>query len=299
MPVPAANKFYRAVLEITNEAGKSLSVKEIIERLPAKLHLTDEDLKELVPSKTQTRVENRTYWAISKLKKAGLLEVPERGQPKITFKGEEFLANHQEEIQNSELIRLAVSEQPIGTPSDVGILDGIPDDLTPDEQLANSYRAHIQMLADETLENVKSISSVGFERLVVELLVSMGYGDGKVVGRSGDQGIDGILNQDTLGLEKVYVQAKRFDYAQVGEPEIRNFSGSLDPFGATKGVFITTSSFSPTARQTAENISRGGKFIRLIDGQELSELMITHSVGVVTETTYEVKKLDANYFAEL
>ena len=127
----------------------------------------------------------------------------------------------------------------------------------------------------------------------------MGYGDGRVVGRSGDQGIDGILNQDTLGLEKVYVQAKRFDNAQVGEPEIRNFSGSLDPYGATKGVFITTSRFSSTAQQTAENISRGGKFIRLIDGEELAKLMISHGVGVVTEITYEVKKLDANYFAEV
>ena len=131
------------------------------------------------------------------------------------------------------------------------------------------------------------------------MLANMGYGDGKVTGRTGDRGIDGVLNQDALGLEKVYVQAKRFDYAQVGEPEIRNFSGSLDPFGASKGVFITTSSFSNTARQTAENISRGGKFIRLIDGQELAELMMISGVGVVTEVTYEVKKLDANYFTDL
>ena len=299
MAVPEANKFYRAVLEIAAEAGRSLSVKEIIEMLPAKLRLLEEDLKELVPSKTQTRVENRTYWSISKLKKAGLLEVPERGQPKITCKGEEFLAHHQGEIQNSELVRLAESDQSNDDYSPLAILDGITDDLTPDEQLANSYQAHLQMLAEETLENVKGISPSGFERLVVELLARMGYGDGKVVGRSGDQGIDGILNQDTLGLEKVYVQAKRFDSAQVGEPEIRNFSGSLDPYGATKGIFITTSTFSSTARHTAENISRGGKFIRLIDGRELAGLMISHTVGVVTETTYEVKKLDANYFAEL
>jgi len=299
MAVPEANKFYRVVLEITAEAGRSLSVKEIIERLPARLRLSEEDLKELVPSKTQTRVENRTYWSISKLKKARLLEVPERGQPRITRRGEEFLAHHQGEIQNSELIRLAVLEQSDDDSTPSEILNGITDDYTPDEQLASSYQAHIQMLADETLENVKRISPSGFERLVVELLARMGYGDGRVVGRSGDQGIDGVLNQDTLGLEKVYVQAKRFDNAQVGEPEIRNFSGSLDPYGATKGIFITTSTFSSTARQTADNISRGGKFIRLIDGKELAGLMISHTVGVVTEVTYEVKKLDANYFAEL
>ena len=127
----------------------------------------------------------------------------------------------------------------------------------------------------------------------------MGYGDGRVVGRKGDHGIDGILNQDKLGMEKIYVQAKMFESAQVPEPEIRNFSGSLDPFGATKGVFITTSTFPATARQTAEHISRGGKFIRLIDGNELAELMISNGVGVVTEITYEVKKLDANYFSDL
>ena len=126
----------------------------------------------------------------------------------------------------------------------------------------------------------------------------MGYGDGRVVGQSGDQGIDGILNQDALGLEKVYVQAKRHTGGQVGEPDIRNFSGSLVKHGATKGVFITTSTFSPTARQTAQSISLANQFIRLIAGQELAELMIKHGVGVVTEITYEVKKLDANYFTE-
>ena len=126
----------------------------------------------------------------------------------------------------------------------------------------------------------------------------MGYGDGRVVGRSGDQGIDGILKQDKLGLEKVYVQAKRYTSDQVGEPDIRNFSGSLVAQGATKGVFIATSSFSPTARQTAEAISMGTQFIRLIDGTELAALMIETGVGVVTETTFSVKKLDANYFTD-
>ena len=299
MAVPEANKFYRAVLETASEAGRSLSVREIIERLPTKLHLDEPDLAELVPSKRQTRVENRTYWAISKLKKAGLLEVPERGKPQITSTGSDFLIQHSGEIQNSQLIRLMDAAQSVDLAPSAEVSSLNSDDLTPDEQLAVSYQAHIQMLVDETLDSVKSISPAGFERLVVELLKKMGYGDGRVVGRSGDQGIDGILNQDTLGLEKVYVQAKRFDNAQVGEPEIRNFSGSLDPYGATKGVFITTSRFSSTAQQTAENISRGGKFIRLIDGEELAKLMISHSVGVVTEITYEVKKLDANYFTDL
>ena len=164
--------------------------------------------------------------------------------------------------------------------------------------MAKSHAQHQNMLSDEILDSVKGVTPSGFEHLVVELLSRMGYGDGRVVGHSGDQGIDGFLNQDTLGLEKVYVQAKRHTSSQVGEPDIRNFSGSLVAQGATKGVFITTSTFSLTARQTAQAISLGNQFIRLIDGSELAELMVKHGVGVVTEMTYEVKKLDANYFAD-
>ena len=176
----------------------------------------------------------------------------------------------------------------------------LEEDSSPEEQLDLLARQLTEQLVDEILTNLKSMHPTDFERLVNRLLNRIGYGEiDREQGHSGDEGIDGILSQDLLGLEKVYVQAKRYSSNQVGEPEIRNFSGSLDPHGATKGVFITTSTFSSTARQTAENISRGGKFIRLIDGGELAELMITHGVGVVTEITYEVKKLDANYFAEV
>ncbi len=170
-------------------------------------------------------------------------------------------------------------------------------DTTPAEKIADGYKALRANLANELLESLSKVSPDRFERLVVVLLEKMGYGKGDVVGGSGDGGIDGIINQDALGLEKVYVQAKRWA-SQVGEPEIRNFSGSLDPHGASKGVFITTARFSDTARQTASTISAGSKFIRLIDGPELASLMIDHDVGVITETTYEVKKLDENYFAE-
>ena len=160
-----------------------------------------------------------------------------------------------------------------------------------------SYRALRAHLANELLESLSKVSPDLFEQLVVALLEKMDYGKGDVVGGSGDGGIDGIINQDALGLEKVYIQAKRWA-SQVGEPEIRNFSGSLDARGASKGVFITTSRFSGTASQTARTISAGSKFIRLIDGPELASLMIDHDVGVITETTYKVKKLDENYFAD-
>ena len=179
--------------------------------------------------------------------------------------------------------------------------DAIADslDATPDERMEILHQELNEKLAHDLLDVMtKHVSPDGFERLVVRLLEKMGYGKGEAVGGSGDGGIDGIINQDVLGLEKVYIQAKRWQN-QVGEPEIRNFSGSLDAKGATKGVFITTSSFSSTAEQTAQTISAGNKLIRLIDGTELARLMIDYGVGVVTEITYEVKKLDENYFAEI
>ena len=168
--------------------------------------------------------------------------------------------------------------------------------VTPDEQAAVLHGELNDQLADELLNGVRSVTPDRFEQLMVRLLEKMGYGEGKNVGRVGDEGIDGIINQDVLGLEKVYVQAKRWEN-RVGEPEIRNFSGSLQAKGASKGVFITTSTFGPKARETAERISAGNQFIRLIDGGELARLMIGHDVGVFTETTYYVKKLDENYLA--
>ena len=310
-----------------------MTAPQMVAAVSDHLELTDDQLAEMVPSGIKSRVEDRTQWAMYHLRNAALLESPSRGNFRITSKGIEFLRSQVGEITNKQITNMEKSE---GTEPDLILTnldgplssrhgqfvqdrpqegDGIEnggisvaqgelledpaDGLTPYEVMEICYREQRKMLMDEILDNLKSVAPSSFERLVVELLAHMGYGDGKATGRTGDGGIDGILNQDALGLEKIYIQAKRFDYAQVGEPEIRNFSGSLDPFGANKGVFITTSSFSATARRTAENISRGGKFIRLIDGKELAELMVAHGVGVVTEITYEVKKLDANYFAEL
>ena len=297
MAVPKANQFYRAVLEVTSKGATSLSVKEIIEQITARFSLTEDDSADMVPSGTQTRVENRIYWAISKLKNAGLLVQPARGQSQITPQGRDFLANHKGDIENSELHQMRAAN--LKGSSKVEPIDDDAEDITPDEQMAKSNTQHQGMLSDEILDSLKEMPPTSFERLVIGLLERMGYGDGRPVGRSGDQGIDGIINQDPLGLEKVYVQAKRWDSGQVGEPEIRNFSGSLIAQGANKGVFITTSTFSSTAQQSAKNISMGNQFVRLIDGRELAQLMIQHGVGVVTEITYEVKKLDANYFAEV
>lgn len=298
MPVPKFEDFYRPVLELVSESKDNLTHKELFGQLVVRLSLTEEDQKIATKGGTRPQYESHARFAVFYLRKVGLLQSIERGQISITSKGREFLLSNAGPIQSADLQRIV---------SDVGN-EPIPQTLqnpnadlaSPDLQLAAIYDDINEQLADEVLESVRSVSPESFERLVNRLLSRMGYGEiDREKGHSGDQGFDGILNQDRLGLEKVYVQAKRYDTAQVGEPEIRTFSGSLDRPGALKGVFVTTSSFLPGARQAAEDISKGSKTIRLIDGNELAQLMIQHGVGVVTEITYEVKKLDANYFAEL
>ena len=219
---------------------------------------------------------------------------PSRGLFRTTPAGQDYLKSHTGKITSAHLTQLSIHGEHKGT----GSLPSIPasppvttsasddDDTSPQDKIDAGYRALQEKLADDLLESISQISPDSFERLVVDLLEKMSYGKGEAVGRSGDGGIDGIINQDALGLEKVYIQAKRWQN-QVGEPEIRNFSGSLDARGASKGVFVTTSSFSGSARQTATTISAGSKFIRLIDGPELAKLMLDHDVGVVTNYTLQ------------
>lgn len=299
MAVPSQYELYRPILEVADLSAEGLSRKELRDELTARFHWTDEDLAEMVPSGAQAKIDNRMNWAIYRLKSAELLDYPSQGSIQITPAGKTFLGEHSGVIRGALLRRMRPGVEVDADSTEARPVSDDSGEVAPDEQIARSHQQHQEMLADEILDKLKSIEPAGFERLVIALLSKMGYGDGRVTGKSGDQGIDGILDEDTLGLEKVYVQAKRYDNAQVGEPEIRNFSGSLVAQGATKGVFITASTFSATARQTAQSISLGNQFIRLIDGRELAELMIRHGVGVVTEITYAVKKLDANYFAEV
>ncbi len=315
MTVPTQAQLHRPILEIVCEThgGSVVSLKQIRESLIERLGLTEYDLREKVPSGGQTRFENRAYWAVSYLKRANLLHSPSRAQFQITQQGRKFLTTHEGDITGGELNRLIAARQQqtddefavdstttnaIGVPDTAKTIVSDFEDGTPDEHMDALHRELNDRLAYELLESAKGMAPDRFEDLVVELLEEMGYGEGEAIGRSGDEGIDGIVNQDPLGLEKVYIQAKRWQN-QVGEPEIRNFSGSLEAKGASKGVFITTSNFSSTAEQTARYISAGNKFIRLIGGHELARLMINHGVGVVTETTYEVKKIDENYFVDL
>ena len=298
MPLPRYEDFYRPVLEIVGESNNGLTHKELFASVIIRLSLSREDQEVMTRNGTRPRFESHSRFVVFKLRKAGLLFTAETGRIQSTDSGRRYLASNEGPIQESEVNRIiAESEESPELPN------SIPEDqesITPEEQMVSSYKQQQEMLADEILDSMKGISPDAFERLVNRLLSQMGYGQiEREQGYSGDEGIDGILNQDLLGLEKVYVQAKRYGDMQVREPEIRLFHSSLTAKGAGKGVFITTSKFHDGAIDAARSLSLADKFIRLIDGPELAQLMIDHGVGVVTEITYEVKKLDANYFAEV
>ncbi len=300
MSVPTQQQLHRPILEhLDSEQTEVISLQQIRSALVGHFSLDDDDLAESVPS-GQNRLTNRVYWAVSYLKRAGLLEATSIAHFRITQPGRDTLRTKKGEIESKYLKALIDSRIQQLSPESQEVTDSGENAIgaTPDEQMATLFEELNEKLADEILESVGIVQPSQFESLVVALLEKMGYGEGQVLGRSGDGGIDGIINQDQLGLEHVYVQAKRWKNP-VGDPEIRNFSGSLSARGARKGVFITTSSFVPNARETAKNISAGNQFIRLIDGQELARLMIRFDIGVVTETTFDVKKLDGNFFSEV
>ena len=304
MAVPPQRELHRPLLEIASGTGEALSTSQYLERITHRCSLTSEDLAESVSSGLP-RVRVNLGWGLALLMRAGLLHRPSRGHFQITPLGRDYLKNSPGPITNAQLKQLAfpralvdanlVSDIPTNLPASTTTPDD--DDASPQDKIDVGYRELYEQLVYDLLESISEMPPDRFEQLVVDLLQNMGYGKGEAVGRSSDGGIDGIINQDALGLEKVYMQAKRWQ-SQVGEPEIRNFSGSLDARGASKGVFVTTSNFSGNAKQTAQIISAGNKFIRLIDGPELAKLMLAHEVGVITQYTYRIQKLDENYFAE-
>ena len=313
MPIPTKNQVHRPILEFVASKGETPSTRrEIVRAIAEKFSLTPDEIDERSPSGSN-RVYTRSSWSLMGLRWANLIEYPRRGQIKITRQGEEFIKKHEGLPINDAAINKWKQEQeqlksiggddnstdapvPVAATS-APSADIDESDADPDEIIAAAYQQLQDKLADDMLDALKGVDPYQFERIVLALLEKMGYGTGQQVGRSGDGGIDGVIDQDPLGLEKIYIQAKRWQNT-VGEPEIRNFSGSLATNGAAKGVFITTSNFSTTARQAAQTISAGIQLIRLINGHELAVLMIQHGVGVVTEITYEVKKLDENYFSD-
>jgi len=282
--------------------GEEHTTIETNQKLAAYFNLTDEEFNEFLPSGAARTFPNRVAWAKSHFKMAGFLENTKRSSFKITEAGKKFLDTHPDEINLRVLRTIPAYQERTGRTREedsTSEVENSQTSATPEEILENSYLKIRKNLAQELLFKIKSSSPSFFESLVVELLVKMGYGGsikdaGRSIGRSGDEGIDGIIKEDKLGLDVIYVQAKRWENV-VGRPEIQKFVGALAGQGAKKGVFITTSKYTNDAR---EYQPRNETKIVLIDGEQLAELMIDHNLAVSTVNTFEIKRVDNDYFGD-
>lgn len=304
MSIPDYQALMLPLLKFTTDKNEH-SLRETIEVLADHFCLTEEERKELLPSGRQATFDNRVGWACTYLKKAGLLESTKRGYFQITNRGLDVIKSHPAEInakflkqfpefrefqnhtQQSEKYRDNDNETEVSTTR------------TPEEDLEIAIQQLTKELASDLLQIIKKSSPAFFEKLVVDLLLKMGYGGtrkdaGKTVGRSSDGGIDGIINEDRLGLDVIYIQAKRWE-SSVGRPEIQKFAGALQGVRARKGIFITTSTFTSEAK---DYVSRIDSKIILIDGETLAQFMIEYNVGVTPFAVYQVKKVDSDYFTD-
>ena len=302
MAVPDFQSLMLPLLRIAAD-GKEHALAEARDVLSAQFTLSDADREELLPSGRQSKLSNRVAWAKSYLQQAELLVSPRRGRFQITARGREVLTSPPSRIdikfleQYPPFVEFRTPKTQETMPGDVRLSEAEPE--TPEEALE---AAHIKMragLASELLNRVKAASPQFFERLVVELLLKMGYGGsrrdaGHAIGKTGDEGIDGVISEDRLGLDVVYLQAKKWD-GTVGRPEIQRFVGALHGKRAKKGVFITTGSFSGESAAYVDHIEPK---VVLIDGRRLTELMIDFDLGVNTAAVYDVKRVDSDYFDE-
>lgn len=284
--------------------GKEHHIREAIEALAAQFGLTSQERMEILPSGQQYTFDNRVGWARTYMKKAGLIELEKRGYFKITERGLKTLGDKPELINVKYLKRFpefiefqSVKREKEGEDRAGEAVE--QELLTPEESIESAYQRLRRNLATELIQQVKSCPPSFFEKLVIDLLISMGYGGtrkdaGEAIGRTGDEGIDGIIKEDRLGLDIVYIQAKKWENP-VSRPEIQKFAGALQGQRAKKGIFITTSAFTKDAREYAEKIESK---IVLIDGETLAQLMIDHSIGVSQVASYTLKKVDIDYFVE-
>jgi restriction system protein len=282
--------------------AKEHTNQDAIDSLAQAFDLSEEDRKKMLPSGQQHVFDNRVAWARAHMKMAGLIENTSRGVFRITDRGKQVLSQAPSKInlrflrQFPEYLEARSRQQNHQGPAEVEDQQR----YTPAERLEEAYTVLYESLASEILAQLKASSPSFFERVVVEVLVKMGYGGsrkdaGQAIGRSGDEGIDGIIKEDRLGLDIIYIQAKKWDHGTISRPEIQKFAGALQGKRAHKGIFITTSDFS---RSAYDYVSAIDSKIILIDGQELARLMIDFNVGVAPEATYEVKRLDSDYFIE-
>lgn len=297
MAVPDFQSFFRPLLDLAAD-GKEHSIQEAREVIAKVMALPEADLQEPLPSGIQTKFENRVAWAKSYFIQAKVLESPRRSMFRITQRGLDLhKAGHQRidiRILNQypEFLEFHKAKSPKEEEQE-------PSKETPEETLQKSYESIRGDLAGQIVQRIASNSPQFFERLVVDLMVAMGYGGsrtdaGKSIGGTGDEGIDGIIKEDRLGLDLVYLQAKRWE-GTVGRPEVQKFVGALHGKRAKKGVFITTGKFSEDAKNYVETIDPK---VILIDGRMLAELMIDHGLGTTTTATYQLKRIDSDYFTE-
>jgi restriction system protein len=292
-------------------SSKEMKIGDVIELISNEFALSDEEKSELLPSGKQTIIANRIHWAKTYLKQAGLVTPTRRGYFMISENGKAALAEKPTRIDIPYLMRFPEfvafrsrtgGREEVGesrsTNSVLAITGAFPD-KTPEEIMRQRHAELNATLGEEMLDRIIDGTPSFFERLIVQLLMAMGFGSsatdaGRALGRSGDDGVDGVVDQDALGLDRVYIQAKRYkpDYP-VGPAAIREFSGSLELHKATKGIFVTTSSFSKSAAETAEKL---GKRIVLIDSKLLTQLMIRYNVGCRVEERLEIKRLEEEFF---
>jgi restriction system protein len=301
MGIPDYQTLMLPVLKLASDQQEH-KLREAVEQLADEFALSDDERNELLPSGSQAVFNNRVHWARTYLKQAGLLVSPKRGFFQIAENGLSLLTENPDVVNVSLLERYPEFQEfrsrRKDKTNDKDEGKGSSSE-TPEDALASAYRVIQRKVEEEILDQIMQSSPSFFERLVVDLLVKMGYGGnrqdaGRALGKSGDGGIDGIINEDRLGLDVIYIQAKRWE-GTVGRPEIQKFAGALQGQRARKGVFITTSGFSKEAVEYASLIE--SKII-LIDGARLASLMTEHNVGVSTSGVYEVKKIDSDYFDE-
>jgi len=301
MPIPDYQTCMLPLLTFAGTQGPH-TLRSAVDTLSKSFKLTDEERATMLPSGAQEVIANRVGWAKTYLTKAGLLASPKRGVFEITERGLQLLAEKPASIDSKFLRRYsefnAFQSKSNKDESSEELVEN-PAFSTPEEALEYGYQRLTENLADDIIRKIMACSPAFFERLVVELMVKMGYGGSlreaaQIVGKSGDGGVDGIIKEDKLGLDVIYIQAKRWE-GTVGRPEIQKFAGALLGQKARKGIFITTSTFTKDAREYAVNLE--AKLI-LIDGERLADLMIQYGLGVSTTMVYEIKKVDSDYFNE-
>jgi restriction system protein len=308
--MPSVKECYRPVLEAIQNGASS--IRDMVPAITAQFDLTPEEQEELIPSGTRTRIHDRVDWAHYQLFRAGLTQRISRGRYELTESGSRLLTERNGSICDDDLRCIpqyaswkaqsgAHKVEQADAIADMGPDDADASVLPPSEMIETAAKALDAELSEELLQALLAATPARFERIIVDLLVAMGYGrglreSGIAIGRSGDGGIDGIVNEDALGLDAVYIQAKRYaPENKVGRPAVQAFIGAMTGESATKGVFVTTSGFSSEAR---DYVGRVQQRVVLIDGRELARLLIAHEVGVRARRTYVVRSVDEDFFVE-